>query len=51
LKAQELQRPETQAAATQTATEEANRVMADTYGFTPARMQQLSAIARRFGGG
>ena len=49
LKAQELQSPALQAAAQQTATEEATRVIGDEYGLTPARMEQISAIARRFG--
>jgi len=49
LKIQELSSPETQAAAQQLATEEATNVIATQYGLTPARLEQIGAIARRFG--
>lgn len=49
MKARELQTPATQVRVTQVATEEANRLVADVYGLTPARMQQIGQIARRFG--
>lgn len=49
MKARELQRPETQAHATQVATEEANRLISDVYGLTPERIAQFQAVGRRFG--